>query len=70
MQEARRQGKTSWIAFDTLYVADKAIREYGYDEGDIRILAWNVYGLSVPKRDDREFVDYLFKFDILLMYEK
>ena len=69
MKEARRDGDNAWLAYDTLYVNGRAVKDWEFAEGELNILSWNVNGLTSTRKDDDEFVNILSKYDLIFLYE-
>ncbi|KAH3781904.1 hypothetical protein DPMN_159813 [Dreissena polymorpha] len=69
MKEARSQGKKAWIAYDTLFVDGKPVRDKECVGDELRVLSWNVHGLTALKRDSVDFINIVAKHDIIFLYE-
>ena len=69
VREHRSKGDTAWIAYDTLYVNGRPVREQGYDGDELSILSWNINGLSSEKKESSDFVNVIFENDLCFLYE-
>ena len=72
----------AWISYDKLYIDGVPVRpdsstsnnssgsrKQVLPEAEIKVLSWNVQGLTNIKINDEDFLNYIRKFDIILFFE-
>lgn len=70
LNQAKREGKTARISYDTLFLNGKPVKmDWDGPENGLHVLVWNCYGLSENKLADKDFIDLISCNDIIVISE-